>query len=98
MLIEQLHANIHQLESKLIQLKEKYEQQKSIIQKLEQENEQLKNTLEQRIQQPILGDEKQKINSILQNLAQQKDKDIKKVFERYIKHIDQCIALLEKFN
>lgn len=97
--MEQLDANIHQLENKLIELKEKYIQQKLTIQQLEQENAQLKNAVLLQKQQLPLGYDKQKINTILQQLThQQEDQDKNKTLERYIKYIDQCIALLEKSN
>ncbi|OJW70739.1 MAG: hypothetical protein BGO68_04995 [Candidatus Amoebophilus sp. 36-38] len=96
--MEQLHANIHELENKLVELKEKYIQQKSTIQKLEAENAQFKNAVLLQKQQRPLEYDNQKINIILQQLIHQPDKDIKKTLERYIKYIDQCIALLERSN
>ena len=94
--MEQLHANILELENKLIQLKERYGQQKLVIERLELENQELKKTI--LTQKLPLTYNKQKINSILEQLNNQDDKDIKKVLERYIKHIEDCISLLENSN
>lgn len=94
--MDQLHANILELENKLIQLKERYGQQKLVIERLELENQELKKTI--LTQQSPSTYNKQKLNSILQQLNNQDDKDIKKVLERYIKHIEDCITLLENSN
>lgn len=94
--MDQLHANILELENKLIQLKERYGEQKLVIKRLELENQELKKTI--LTQQSPSTYNKQKLNSILEQLNNQDDKDIKKVLERYIKHIEDCITLLENSN
>jgi CHASE3 domain sensor protein len=91
--MEQLHANIHDLEHKLTQLKDTYNQQKLLIEKLKQENERLKRLSQQK--QPAAPTyDSSKIQDILQqdNEGQQ----MRQLLDQYIQQIDQCIAFLEQ--
>lgn len=96
--MEQLHAHIQQLETKLIQLKERYIQQKLLIEQLQQENKQLHSTITLQKQQHPLIHEKGKTKVILQQLTQVEGDDMKKLLEHYIKQVNQCIDFLEKLN
>ncbi|MHB9147550.1 MAG: hypothetical protein ACYC2U_03905 [Candidatus Amoebophilus sp.] len=96
--MEQLHATIQQLETKLIQLKERYAQQKLLIEQLQQENEQLRSTIALQKQQHPLIHKKGKIKDTLQQLTQVENGDIKKLLEHYIKQISECIDFLDKLN
>jgi len=94
--MEQLHATIQQLETKLIQLRERYVQQKLVIEQLQQENEQLRSTIA--LQKHPLIHKKGKTKDILQQLTQVENGDVKKLLEHYIKQISECIDFLDKLN
>ena len=91
--MEQLHANIHQLESRLTQLKEAYNQQKSLIEKLKQENERLKR-LSQQKQSTAPAYDSSKIQDTLQ--LPNEEGHMRQLLDQYIQQIDQCIKFLEQ--
>jgi flagellar capping protein FliD len=93
MLMEQLHANIRQLEHKLTQLKDTYNQQKLLIEKLKQENERLKR-LSQQKQQNASAYDSSKLQGTLQ--PNEKEGDMRQLLAHYIQQLDQCIAFLEQ--
>lgn len=91
--MEQLHANIHQLEHKLKQLKDTYNQQKLLIEKLKQENERLKRLSQQK--QPTAPTyDSSKIQGILQQSNE--EGHMRQLLAQYIQQIDQCITFLEQ--
>ena len=93
--MEQLHANIRQLEHKLTQLSDTYNQQKLLIEKLKQENERLKR-LSQQKQPAASAYDPSKIQGILQSSPE--EGQMRKLLGQYIQQIDQCIAFLEQIK
>jgi hypothetical protein len=96
--MEQLHATIQHLEAKLIQLKERYVQQKLLIEQLQQENKQLHGTIALQKQKHPLIHKKATTPDILHQFTQAKNGDMKNQLEQYIKQISECIDFLDKLN
>jgi flagellar capping protein FliD len=94
--MEQLHANIRQLEHKLTQLKDTYNQQKLLIEKLRQENERLKR-LSQQKQQTASTYDSSTIQAVLQ-ASNEKGGHMRQLLDRYIQQINQCIDFLEQIK
>lgn len=92
--MEQLHVNIRQLEQKLTQLKDTYNQQKLLIEKLKQENERLKR-LSQQKQQNASAYDSSTIQGILQS-SNEKGEPMRQLLDQYIQQINQCITFLEQ--
>lgn len=92
--MEQLHANIRQLEHKLTQLRDTYGQQKLLIERLKQENERLKRLSQQKQQDAPVYDAS-KIQHILQSSNEQGE-HMRQLLDLYIQQIDQCIVFLEQ--
>ncbi len=93
----QLHAQIEQLEQQLIQLIAQAKEQKSRLQKLAQENEQLKH---------LLHTQSNQVDNSLKTMNQDAKPLLKgkpgahdsRLLSQYIKIIDDCIAFLEKLK
>jgi len=92
--MEQLHTNIQQLAHRLSELKNRYDQQKGLIEKLQQDNERLKRLTQQKQQNTFTYDP-QKFQGTLQQLSQEGG-SMRLVIEEYIQQIDQCIQYLEQ--
>ncbi len=92
--MEHLHANIRQLEHKLTQFKDTYNQQKLLIEKLKQENERLKR-LSQQKQPTDSAYDSSKIQGILR-ASNEKGEPMRQLLDQYIQQIDQCIKYLEQ--
>jgi predicted RNase H-like nuclease (RuvC/YqgF family) len=92
--MEQLYANIHQLEHKLTQLRDAYNQQKAMIEKLKQENERLKR-LSQQKKDSTFADDPSVVQGILQ-ASNVRGAHMRQLLDQYMQQIDQCIAFLEQ--
>jgi hypothetical protein len=92
--MEQLHINISHLEHKLTQLKDRYEEQKGIIEKLQHDNERLKRLSQQKQQNTFSYDAK-KLQGGLSQFSQEEG-SMRLAIEGYIQQIDQCIKYLEE--
>lgn len=90
----ELYERIQYLEEKLIQLLANYEQQKAIVQKLQQENQDLKQMIATKDRGVAHSSEDNNMDTVIRKLSGQPGVD--KMISNYIKDIDQCIAFLEK--
>ncbi len=90
--MSKLHAHIEQLAQQLRQLIVNCDEQKAQIEKLQQENEQLKQALHNQA-----GHYSKGINqkAIRQWLKEQPSANKENRLSHYIKTIDECIAFLE---
>jgi len=91
-----LYGRIQQLEQKLLQLLADHEQQKSTIQKLQQENEQLRQTMAMKDKALQRSSKQLGIDAISKQLGGTQGAEISKMLSNYIKDIDQCIAFFER--
>ena len=93
---ELLKTNVSNLERKLMLLLDKYKAMKKEIGLLQDENQELRESLKQKNEQ-ISGFQNQiKISKIVDEIDSGGDVELKKKIDDYIKEIDKCIAHLSR--
>ena len=98
MAMARLQERIQCLEQKLSQLLANYEQQRAITQKLQQENEHLRQMIAIKDTAVYHAAEKRGMDAIIKQLAGEPGADVGKAISNYIKDIDQCIAFFERLT
>lgn len=96
--MERLHERIQHLEQKLVQLLEHCSQQSMNTQKLQQENEQLRQMIATQEKALRHSSEQVGIDTVIKQLGEQQRASMRKMISSYIKDIDQCIAFFERIK
>ena len=96
--MQRLHERIQYLEQKLIQLLADYQQQRTATQKLQQENEHLRQVIAIKDKAVRHLSEQVGMDAIIKQLGGQQGASMGKMISSYIKDIDRCIAFFERFK
>ncbi len=91
------HISVQELEKKIIQLLKHYKYQKAMIQKLQQENRQLKQQIASEDNEDYRSPNSLAIDIATRGRNKKQADELGNRLDNYIRDIDNCIAHLEQF-